>query len=177
MKLVACTMITLCLFAQSALAEQEIKIEKVFTTEVKTDEEVAKLVVELVKTTALRTQYEKHMEEAYDFIDAEWRADITSADSLETLALSQWTPSSSFRIGQGDYEFCDMEKEYASYNYQTKLIGFETSYKRETTYGFWGSFSVNVDWCTDDNEKETKSRIQVKFNKWIDATTVDALLF
>jgi hypothetical protein len=163
------------LISLSVFANQQIMIEKVFAGSVNTNEEAAKLIVELVKTTSLKSDYEKLMNEAFDFLDDEWRAELSSVDALDTYSLSQWTPSTYGRVGQGDFEFCNMDSELASYEYSTQVVGFDTSYKRETTYGFWGSFAVNLDWCEGD-AGETKSRVRVIFNKWIDAATVGALL-
>ena len=177
MKLTTSFFILMNLLTHSAAAQSGLTAQKVFTTEVDTDKEAAKMIVELVKSSSLRAQYEKQMHEAFDFLDEEWRTDLASADNLEVFKLSQWSPSSSFRLGQGDYDFCNIDTEVAGYHHKTQLVGFDTSYKRETTYGFWGNFSVNVDWCQDENDQETKSRITIEFNKWIDADTVYNILF
>lgn len=177
MRLLAGLFIVTQLLTLNAFAEQELEIEKVFKGEFDTNEEAAKLIVELIKKTELKKDYERQMNEAFDFLDDEWRTDLASVNNLDVFKLSQWTPTSYFRMGQGDYEFCDIDKEVAAYHYQTQLVGFDTSYKRENTFGFWGNFSVNLDWCEGELEENTRSRLRVKFNKWIDAATVESLLF
>jgi hypothetical protein len=148
--------------------------------------ELKKAIADHVKMDAgLTKDYTDKMNEAFDFLDPEDPRRINAVDiaNLGDWSLSLWVPSRSFRYGQGDYTFCDDPKETASYDMGTVLAGFDTSYKREQTYGFWGVFSYKTDTCdvcvdeTCSETKVTRSRTDIKFTKWVNAEQVDILLY
>lgn len=170
------TTLLISLICTGLLANQAISTERVFNNKTATNKLAAILIVDLVKTTSLKTDYEKFMLEAYDFLPPEFKIPNSKVENLEPSSLSQWTPNSYFSIGRGDYELCDINTEEASVKSETQLVGFDTSYKRGVTYGFWGNFTVDTDWC-ELNGTVTKSRVRVTFNKWIKAAAVDALLY
>lgn len=150
------------------------------------DAELKKAIADHVKNdVALAKEYSLKMDKAFDFLDPDDSRRISAADitNLGDWSLSLWTPSRSFRYGQGDYTFCDDPKETASYDTGTVMAGFDTSYKREEIYGFWAIFSYQIDTCevcTDDTCSETKvtrTRTDVKFKKWVTQEQVDVLLY
>jgi hypothetical protein len=176
---------TLVLMIVSALLNtamaNELSVEKIFTNRVvgfESDRAVEKAaIVELIKSEAsLSSYYNQEMKEYYDFLDP---SQIPTVSELTVDGISPWNVSSYFRFGQGDYELCDINTEEASYNYSTFIVGFNTSYKREETYGLWAVVSVNWDWCNDIEtlDKTTKERLVVSFSKWIDSDQVSQLIF
>jgi hypothetical protein len=158
-----------------------ISVEKVYQGRKKGVQENAKVekatIIDLIKSDAgLRSFYNKEMSETYDFLPAN---QIPKAFELSAGDISPWKVSSHFRFGQGDYQFCDMNLEEASYSQALYLVGFNTSYKREESYYLWALVEVNWDWCSnlDDLNDTTKERLKVVFKKWVDTNQVSALLF
>lgn len=162
------------LFAQSITFE--------VAPDAKMEDAVKEAVVKLVKQEATLSQkYSENMDKAFDFLDPEDPRRIDAADvaNLGEYSLSSWIPSHSFRFGQGDYTFCDMDKEMASFDMGTVLVGFDTSYKREETYGFWAVYSYAYDWCESDSDEPTttKARIRLEHKRWVSAEAVSQLLY
>lgn len=137
-------------------------------------------VVKLVKDNpSLATSYVEMMDKAFDFLDPEDPRRINASDiaNLGDYSLSQWIPSHSFRYGQGDYSYCDIDSELASFDMGTALVGFDTSYKREETYGFWAVYSYTYDSCEDDQGVINKARLRLEHVKWMDSEAVSQLLY
>jgi len=135
-------------------------------------------IVKLVKSqTQLANYYSQAMDEAFDFLDNEdpRRIDAREVENLSTYSLSVWTPSHSFRYGQGDYSLCQQPEEVASFDFGTIMVGFDTSYKREETYGFWAVLSYEYNWCEIEGST-TKGKINLRFTKWLSASEVTGVL-
>lgn len=142
-------------------------------------ESLKRAVIELVKSDAgLSAEYQKKMDEAFDFLDPEdpRRINASDLDNLQTWSVSPWTPSHSFRYGQGDYNFCTNPDEVASYDMGTVIVGFDTSYKREETYGFWAVYYYEYNWC-DVNDQTTKAKMTITHKKWVPRDQVDLFVY
>lgn len=162
------------LFAQSLTTD--------VAPEVKIEDALKQAVVVLINGEAtLAQKYKESMDEAFSFLDPEdpRRINASELSNLGEYSLSTWIPSHSFRFGQGDYSYCDMNTELASFDMGTVVVGFDTSYKREETYGFWAVYSYSYDWCeTDEQEpKVTKARVRLEHKKWLSEQTVSELLY
>ncbi len=139
---------------------------------------VKKALVQLIKSDGALTQkYQEQMDKAFDFLDPEDPRRISASDmeNLGDWSLSLWKPSMSFRFGQGNIT-CANDEEIASYEMGTMLAGFDTSYKREATYGFWSSVSYTYHLCEDDNGKVSKSLLHINHKKWIQQELVEDIL-
>ena len=172
--------VTLVLLSISSTFAQSITLEVAPDSDIK--DSIKAAVVKLVKGEAtLAQEYSKSMDQAFSFLDPEDPRRINASDiaNFDEYALSTWIPSHSFRFGQGDYTYCDMETETASFDMGTVLVGFDTSYKREETYGFWAIYSYYYDWCESDSEEPvaTKARIRLEHNKWLSEEVVSELLY
>ena len=177
---------TLFLLTLTSVWGQTITLE--VSPEKKIEDAVKEAVVKLVNSdSALAQKYTESMDLAFDFLDPEDPRRISAADisNLGDYSLNTWIPSHSFRYGQGDYEFCNGEEEIASYDMGTVIVGFDTSYKREETYGFWAVYSYSYDWCEADSfdsadpesETGTKARIRLEHMKWVSSEAVSQLLY
>lgn len=170
----------LMLLSLNSIFAQSVTIE--VAPDKKLEDALKEAVVTLVKQDPqLGQEYSKSMDKAFSFLDPEddRRIDAANVANLSEYSLSQWIPSHSFRFGQGDYSFCDMDSEMASYDMGTVLTGFDTSYKREETYGFWAIYSYAYDFCETDSDEPvvTKARIRVEHKKWVSEEAVSQLLY
>lgn len=149
-----------------------------FGAQVDLENAVKNAVITLIKSDSGLTQkYQQHMDKAFDFLDPEdpRRIDASNMDNLQDWSLSLWKPSSSFRMGQGNIT-CDSDAEFASYEMGTMLVGFDTSYKRESTYGFWASVGFTFNFCEDEQGQITKSTLDITHRKWLGQEVVDDIL-
>lgn len=143
------------------------------------DEALKTAVVSLVKgDVQLAQNYSFQMDKAFDFLDPEdpRRQAAADIDNLGDWSLNLWTPTHSFRYGQGDQSVCADETEIASTDFGTLLVGFDTSYKREETYGFWASINYFYIWCEKSDGTVGNSKVEVTFKKWISQETVSQIL-
>jgi hypothetical protein len=167
---------TICLITSSMVLGQTLSYT--FSEGVDLEAAVKNGVVGLIKgDLSLSKKYQDQMDKAFDFLDPEDPRRISASD-LENLgdwSLSLWKPSSSFRMGQGNIT-CDSDEEIASFEYGTMLVGFDTSYKRESVYGFWSSVTFSYNFCEDSQGKITKSTLDVTHNKWIQQELVEDIL-
>lgn len=132
-------------------------------------------IIEMVKNTrALSKFYNDQIEMIFEDIHPSQRPSLVT---LSHYDLSLWSVASTFRLGQGDYQFCDKNTETASYAHARVIVGFNTSYKREEVYGLWAVMDLDWDYCENDAEEVTKERLTARFVKWIDNATVDSLLY
>jgi hypothetical protein len=141
-------------------------------------EALKKAVVKMVKSeSALKSYYVTAMDDAFSFLDPEdpVRQSAHDIENLGDYSLSTWHPRGGFRYGQGDYDLCSTPREVASVEFGTSLVGFDTSYKREQTYGFWSVVRYFYNFCEKDGEI-TRARIDVEHLKWLDSKAVDGLL-
>lgn len=138
-------------------------------------------IVSLIKKEeSLTKKYKEQMDLAYDYLDPEDPIRLSASDmeNLGDWSLSLWTPSGSFRIGGGDHSLCQDPNKYASFDAGTMLVGFDTSYKRESVYGFWALVSYTYNYCHDDNEPNQigRGQLEITHRKWVPVEKVDDLL-
>jgi len=173
-------LIIFALMGINTFANSQPTIELTFQGKLELDDTLKKSIVKLIKgNTDLSSSYSTSMDQAFDFLDPQDPRRMGASDiaNLEEYSVSTWKPISSFRIGQGDSTLCDSEDQIASYEHGSILIGFDTSYKREQTYGFWASAFYTYDYCeSEDFSEMKKSRLRLTFNRWISSTEVDLLL-
>lgn len=143
------------------------------------DETLKEEIVKAVKATPeMAKYYSEAMDEAFNFLDPDdpRRMSVSDIENLGAYSLSLWKPSSSFRIGQGDFSLCTDDEDLASYDLGTVLVGFDTSYKREQVYGFWAVFQYEYNWCEKEDGTVTKTRINLTFTKWLSSLDVTSIL-
>lgn len=177
MKIILNTMI-LCLLCTLSFAQGIASEGTLIVGEHNFNDSLKEKIVKLVKSQPkLASYYSQAMDEAFNFLDNQDPRRINARDikNLATYSLSVWTPSHSFRYGQGDYSLCQGPNEVASFDFGTIMVGFDTSYKREETYGFWAVLNYEYNWCEIEGST-TKGRISLRFTKWLSEREVAGIL-
>ena len=124
---------------------------------------------------ALSKGYNANMISYYDFLD---KSQVATINDLVKDDLFIMEVLSNFRIGQGDYTYCDINKEVASFSDKRVIVAFNTRYKRENAWGFWAVVDLSWNWCHDDQTDDVfKAKLNASFVKWVKASEVSALVF
>ena len=141
----------------------------------------AEMVVEIIKKNpSLAKAYTDQMKSAFDFLDPERRDAAAHIDGLGTYSLSKWTPTSAGRIGWSPEGFCNNETEDTVQASGRFIVGFDTSYKREQTYGFWAIFDYGSETCenfADETVGTLRDRTKLTFVRWVKAEEVYNILY
>jgi hypothetical protein len=168
----------ICNLSATAQSSRQIKhASKVYLQSFDKEHAIKNLVVAMIhEDNQLRSFYNFQMEDIYDYLPE----GIPNIKQLNPDKLTIWEPNHTARKDWGDYSLCTFGEEQAQHNSSTVIVGFDTSCSElEKHFGFWGVFIVNHDWCEiyEAGPVTTKSRINVEFSKWVDAKTVEEILF
>ncbi|MCP4911809.1 MAG: hypothetical protein GY909_01725 [Oligoflexia bacterium] len=142
------------------------------------DSAVKYAVVTLIRINPeLSKNYEEQMDLTLSHLEPDDYRRIEGANTafLFEGMLSLWTPSVKYVPYKGSLA-CNSEMEISSYKKGTMLVGFETRYLGETTYGFWSSVEFTYNFCESIQGNVEQAEIQVTHKRWIKQELVEELL-